>query len=56
MTQLSEPELHEDAPVYQGTASAEAIEITLGELYSEVVHRYSTYEAVVRSNFCQRLL
>ncbi|NNJ17008.1 hypothetical protein CSV86_018295 [Pseudomonas putida CSV86] len=55
MTLLSEFELHEDAPVYQGTASPEAIEITVGKLYSEVVHRYSTYEAVVRSHFCQRM-
>ncbi len=45
MIQLSEFDLDEDVPVYQGTASVEAIEFIVGELYSEAAHRYPTYLA-----------
>ncbi|WP_438299550.1 hypothetical protein [Pseudomonas sp. NMS19W] len=55
MTQLSELDLDEDAPVYQGTASPESIEDTVGKLYGEAVQRYPTYEAVVRSHFCKKM-
>jgi hypothetical protein len=55
MTQLSTFDLDEDAPVYQGTASSEAIEDTVGELYGEAVQCYPTYEAVVRSHFCKKM-
>ena len=55
MTQLSELDLDEGAPIYQGTASSEAIEDSVGKLYGEAVQRYPTYEAVVRSHFCKRM-
>ncbi|WP_252090651.1 hypothetical protein [Pseudomonas sp. MWU13-3659] len=55
MTQLSTFDLDEGEPVYQGTASSEAIEDIVGELYGEAVKLYPTYEAAVRSHFCKKM-
>lgn len=51
MLQNSAFDLEEIEPVYQGTASSEAIENTVDELYGAAVKLYPTYEAVVRSHF-----
>ncbi|WP_052960096.1 hypothetical protein [Pseudomonas fluorescens] len=55
MTQPSTFDLDEDAPVYQGTASSEAIEDIVGKLYGESVRLYPTYEALVHKHFCNKL-
>lgn len=43
MTHISTFDLDEVEPVYKGTASSEAIEDTVGELYGEAVKLYPTY-------------
>lgn len=55
MTHLSSFDLDEHAPTYRGTASSVAIENVVGELYSEAVRLFPTYESVVRSHFCERI-